>query len=496
MSILLIYAQNRSYMKRCLFFLKYGIALFAFSFFSAASCHKTTGATAQRSDTLTSGTSVAWWLTKGDGTVLFQQEAPLYFNTAAGNNLLIEVDTTQTFQPMDGFGYTLTGGSAQHLNRMSAAARVALLHELFATDGNAIGVSYLRISIGASDLDAHPFSYDDLPAGETDGDLKKFDLGPDKQVLLPVLKQILAINPAIKILGSPWSPPVWMKDNGDTRGGSLMPEWYGAYARYFIKYIEAMKAEGIAIDAITIQNEPLHPGNNPSLLMLPEQQAAFIKTSLGPAFRAANLKTKIILYDHDLDRPDYPISILADADAAQYVDGSAFHLYAGTIEAMSKVHDAYPTKNLYFTEQWIGAPGHLSGDLKWHVKNLIIGAPRNWARTVLEWNLSSNPALQPHTDRGGCDQCLGAVTIDGDKVTRNPAYYIIAHASKAVRPGSARIGSTASSTLPNVAFKTPGGKKVLIVLNDGTAAQNFQVRFGGNYFTASLDAGSVATYVW
>jgi glucosylceramidase len=314
--------------------------------------------------------------------------------------------------------------------------------------------------------------------------------------VIPVLKEILALNPAIKIMGSPWSPPAWMKDNRDTRGGSLKPEYYDAYARYFVKYIQAMKGEGITIDAITVQNEPLHPGNNPSLLMLPEQQAQFIKRSLGPHFKNAGLTTKIILYDHNLDRPDYPITILNDAEAAQYVDGSAFHHYAGSIEAMSQVHSAHPTKHLYFTEQWIGAPGDFPADLKWHVKNLIIGAPRNWSRTVLEWNLSSNPALQPHTDRGGCDRCLGGITIDGNVVTRNPAYYIIAHASKYVRPGSVRIGSNVFSTLPNVAFKTLDGKKVLIVLNDGTAAQTFHVQFGSQKLAATLDAGAVGTYVW
>ncbi len=470
----------------------------------AASCNKSTGGaeppprdTTVVTPPVANGPAVTLWLTKSNGSVLFQkQTASLNFGGVSGSASTITVDTTQRFQTMDGFGYTLTGGSAGHLMGMSAAARAALLKELFDTTGNNIGISYLRVSIGASDLDAAPFSYNDLPAGETDVELKKFDLGPDKQQLIPVLKEILAINPTIKILGSPWSPPVWMKDNGDTRGGSLKPEFHDAYARYFIKYIQAMKGEGITIDAITIQNEPLHPGNNPSLKMEAAQQATFIKGSLGPQFRAAGINTKIILYDHNLDRPDYPITVLNDADAKQYIDGSAFHHYAGTIDAMSQVHHAHPDKALYFTEQWIGAPGNLAGDLSWHVKNLIVGAPRNWSRNVLEWNLSSNPALQPHTDRGGCDRCLGAITIDGSNVTRNPAYYIIAHASKAVRPGSVRIGSNVFTTLPNVAFQTGDGKKVLIVLNDGAAAQTFHVAFGATKLAATLDAGAVGTYMW
>jgi glucosylceramidase len=262
-----------------------------------------------------------------------------------------------------------------------------------------------------------------------------------------------------------------------------------------VKYIQGMKAEGIRIDAITVQNEPLHPGNNPSLLMQATEQAEFIKNHLGPAFEATKLDTKIIVYDHNCDRPDYPISILNDPEARKFVDGSAFHLYAGRIGAMSTVHDAHPDKNLYFTEQWIGAPGNLRGDLAWHTRELTIGATRNWSRTVLEWNLAADPRHQPHTP-GGCTSCLGAVTIDGNKVTRNPAYYIVAHAAKFVRPGSLRIASNELQPLPNVAFKAPDGRKVLIVLNDGRSPQTFSIRDGDKLATSTLPAGAVGTYVW
>lgn len=465
---------------------------------TAASCKKSSGSgTVTTPPPATAEVEAALWLTKADQSVLFQKQASeLVFKTGSSNLPGISVDTSQTYQTMDGFGYTLTGGSAGHLMGMSAEARAALLKELFDTTANNIGVSYIRVSIGGSDLDAQPFSYNDLPAGETDVDMKKFDLGPDRNGVIPVLKSILAINPRIKILGSPWSPPAWMKTNNDTRGGSLKPEYYNAYAKYLVTYIQEMQKEGIRLDAITIQNEPLHPGNNPSLLMLAEEQAAFIKNSLGPAFQSANIGTKIIVYDHNADRPDYPITILNDPEAKKYVDGSAFHLYAGSIDALSQVHDAHPDKNIYFTEQWIGAPANFAEDLKWHVSTLIIGASRNWARTVLEWNLSSNPQLQPHTDRGGCDRCLGAITISGSEVTRNPAYYIIAHASKFVRPGAVRIASTIAPFLPNVAFKTPDGKKVLIVMNTGAEVRQFGIQFAGKTLTASLERGAVGTYVW
>lgn len=452
---------------------------------------------------------VDFWLTNLDKSALFEQQPALSLSktpeTASDTGpAAITVDAKPRYQGIDGFGFTLTGGSAQHLMGMSAAARAALLKELFSTAGKGIGMGYLRVSIGASDLNEKVFSYDDMPQGETDPELKHFDLGPDRKDVIPILKEILAINPKLKILGSPWSPPVWMKDNGDTRGGSLKPEWYDAYAKYLVRYIQDMGKEGIRIDAITVQNEPLHPGNNPSLLMLAKDQAIFVKKSLGPAFQNARIKTKIIVYDHNADKPEYPIAILDDPEAKKYIDGSAFHLYGGTIDALSKVHHAHPDKNLYFTEQWMGAPGNFAKDFPNHIKNLTIGATRNWARTVLEWNLTSNPQNRPFTDRGGCDRCLGGVTIDADHVTRNAAYYVVAHASKFVRPGSVRIASgsdvpaakNVDEQLLNVAFVTPEGKKVLIVLNDSDAEKKFTIREGALSAATSLKAGSVGTFVW
>lgn len=441
-------------------------------------------------------TQVEAWVTSPLTNVLFQrQNVALNFIQTANQQPTISVDTTTTYQTIDGFGNCLTGGSAILLNRMDKANRAQILKELFATDDKNIGISYLRVSIGASDLSDRVFSYNDLPAGQTDVEMTKFSLEPERADLIPVLKEILAINPDIKIMGSPWSAPTWMKTNNASKGGSLKPEYFDAYAKYFVKYIEGMKAEGITIDAITIQNEPLHPGNNPSMYMTASDQADFIKKSLGPAFAAANIKTKIIVYDHNADRIDYPLQILNDPEAAKYVDGSAFHLYGGSIDDLSKVHNAFPNKNLYFTEQWVGAPGNLAGDLAWHVRTLIIGGTRNWCRNVLEWNLAADPSGDPHTV-GGCDQCLGTITINGNAVTRNPAYYILAHAAKFVRPGSVRIGSNITGNLPNVAFKTPEGRKVLIVLNDNSTAQQFNISFKNKMVTTTLDKGAVGTYVW
>jgi glucosylceramidase len=443
------------------------------------------------------GAQVEFWLTSPDIRVRFEKR-DIGHSTKNGTNPIpaITIDDTKTFQTIDGFGWCLTGGSAELLMKMSPPARAALLQELFGTGGTNLGASCLRVTIGASDLNDRAYSYDDMPSGEADPTLSQFSLTPDRAAVIPILKQILAINPNLMLLGSPWSAPPWMKDNHDTVGGSLKPEFQEVYARYLVKYLEGMAAEGIRINAITIQNEPLNPKNNPSMVMPAAQQAAFLKTNLGPAFAAARLDTKILLYDHNCDRPGYPISILNDPEARKYAAGSAFHLYAGSIDALTAVHEAHPDKDVYFTEQWVGGPGRLRAELARHVGSLIIGASRNWSRTVIEWNLASDPQYEPHTDRGGCERCLGAVTIDGDQVTRNPAYYIIAHASKFVRPGSVRIASDGPNELPNVAFKAPDGRTVLVVLNRGRTPQVFNVRCDNHPITSALNAGAVGTYVW
>lgn len=440
-------------------------------------------------------TEAKFYLTTPSKSSLLQLQTNGITPLSTNNNFTINVNEGTTYQQMDGFGYTLTGGSATLINNMSQSAKNSLLQELFGQDENSIGVSYLRISVGASDLDATVFTYNDLPAGQTDVNQANFSIAPDLTHLIPVLKQIKTINPNVKILATPWTPPTWMKTNGATIGGSLMPTYYASYANYLVKYIQAMQANGIAIDALTIQNEPENPHNNPSMVMTAPQQRDFIKNNLGPVFQTNNIATKIILFDHNLDNVNYPISILNDAAAKVFIDGSAFHLYAGQIDNMSQVHNAHPDKNVYFTEQWVQAPGNFPDDIKWHFRELVIGAPRNWSKTVLEWNLAADPNNNPHTP-GGCTECLGAITINGSTVVRNSAYYIIAHASKFVPTGSTRIESNTSVELPNVAFKTPDNKIVVIVLNNTGVQKSFNINAASKPVSTILPAGSVGTYVW
>ena len=440
---------------------------------------------------------VDFWLSDQNKSIIFSNQSTGVDTGKTKVNLFkdIDVNVDQTFQIMDGFGFALNGGSALNLYNMNSTIRESLLEELFGQTNQSIRVSYLRISIGASDLDEFPFSYNDLLSGEVDLEMKKFSLKQDERYLIPILKEILAISPNIKIMASPWSAPTWMKSNKKTKGGSLLPEFYDAYSKYFVKYIRSMAEKNILIDAITVQNEPLHDGNNPSMHMSSVEQLNFVKDYLGPAFSRNNISTKIIIYDHNADNINYPISILNDTTARKFVDGSAFHLYGGNINNLSVLKKAHPDKNLYFTEQWVGFPSDLYGDLRWHVRNIIIGASRNWCKTIIEWNLASDENQEPHT-KGGCRNCLGAVTVANNSVDRNTAYYAIAHVSKFVPPGSKRINSSSTSHLPNVAFLTANNKIVLVVLNDSDEEINFNINLNEKSIHSSLTAGSIGTYIW
>ena len=441
--------------------------------------------------------SISQILTSADGSRLLQEKvSPIEWDDEMVSRApTISINLSTKYQKMDGFGYTLTGGSAILLSQMSTTARSKLLRELFGRGEGEIGVNYLRLSVGASDLDPEVYTYNDLPQGETDVDLSEFSIDRDRSFLLPILKEILAINPDIKILSSPWSPPVWMKDNGNSIGGSLLPQFYDPYANYLVKYVEAMAAEGVRIDALTIQNEPLHPGNNPSLLMLAEDQQVFVRDHLGPAFAKTTLSTKLIVYDHNCDKPEYPLTILDDPEAKKFIDGSAFHLYGGEISALSTVHDAHPDKHLYFTEQYTNINGNFAEDFMWHAKALHIDAPNNWAKNVLEWNLAADPTASIHTP-GGCTVCLGAITIDGDSITRNAAYYSVAHSSKWVPDGSQRVATTQAfdGVPPHVAYVTPSGKTVLIAINEEETEKEFIVVLKDKSTSLRLPARTVGTF--
>jgi glucosylceramidase len=438
------------------------------------------------------------WLTTPDRANLVSSQPSIHLHPADKPKNVIEVDDTTTYQTIDGFGHAVTGGSAQLIMRMSSPARHALLEDLFGKRSAQRNISYIRISVGASDMNESVYTYDDLPEGSTDLTLARFTLAPDEVYVIPVLKEILAIHPRIRSLASPWTPPSWMKDNGKPKAGTLLHEEYEVYADYLVKYLQGMKDRGILITALTVQNEPENPKNTPSMVLTAEQEAEFIGRYLGPALEKANLHTEIVAFDHNCDRPQYPITVLSDPYAVKYTRGSGFHLYRGDITALSTVHDAFPNKDIFFTEQLV-IPRHSASDLEIAepVGRVVIGAMMNWARNVLLWNLAADPQNGPHTNDGGCSVCSGAITLEGDKVTRNLAYYVTAHFTQFVPAGSVRVASSSSGVdLSHVAFRTPRGKHVLVVGNTSTGGQQFWVEYKKKFAEVSLPSGAVATYVW
>lgn len=442
------------------------------------------------------------FLTRGDQIKLFNNEGKLLIKTVGSTNWpVIVIDTAVRFQTIEGYGAALTGSSAYLLNRkMNALNRKTLLKDLF-DPITGIGISYLRLTMGASDFSLSNFSYDDMAVGQNDFNLEHFNMSQDTLDVIPMAKEILEVYPEMTYLGSPWSPPGWMKTGGSMVGGSLRTDCYSTYANYFIKYIQAMGQEGIRIDAITPQNEPLYStASYPCMDMQPNAQLDFIKDHLGPKFAAADIVAKIIIYDHNWDRPDYPITILNDPDAKQYIEGSGFHAYGGQVTAMSAVHDAYPDKSLYFTEisggRW--SPD-FSENLMWFMQNIFIGTARNWSKNALLWNLALDQNDGPKNN--GCGDCRGVVTINSitGQVTKNVEYYCLAHFAKFIRPGAERISTKIPQGLTNidaVSFQNTDGTKVLVALNTGSENKIFSIKQSNNNMSYTLPAKSVVTIVW
>lgn len=432
------------------------------------------------------------WITTGDKAKLLQQQTTVSFAANTGTaNVTVTLNPTTTYQTIDGFGFCLTEGSAEVISGLSTTQQTTLLNELF-NKTTGIGVSVLRISIGASDLSSSDYSYDEVSG---DIGLAGFSLsGPDLTYLIPMLKKILAINPDIKILATPWSAPRWMKTNKAWIGGSLVSTYYDTYAKYFVKYLNAMKGQGINIWALTVQNEPENGTAEPSMLMTSTEQKTFINSNLGPELANSGFgAVKIIAYDHNCNNTTYPIDV---CNNSTYVDGAAFHLYSGDISALTMVKNA-TGKNVYFTEQYTASTGSFSGDFGWHMQNVIFGSVQNWAKATLEWNLANNPSIGPHTS-GGCSSCLGAVTINSTtSYTYNLSYYLIGQISKFVKPGAIRIGTTVLGTgIMIVGFQNPDGSMALMVYNAKTTSQTVKTIVDSQAFTYTMPASTVGTFVW
>lgn len=458
--------------------------------------------------------AVQGWVTTGDRGKLLAREPDAAFGADASGTApataVIDIDPDKRYQEIAGFGAAITDASGWLIQqRLKPAQRDALLRELFGRgslghdtlghDTQGIGLSFTRLTIGASDFSRSHYSFDDMPAGQQDPKLERFSLAPQQGTVIPTVKAALAINPQLKVMASPWSAPGWMKSTDSLVKGTLKPQAYDAFARYLSRYVTEMKKEGVPISALTLQNEPhFEPADYPGMRVEPAQRAALIRGYLGPRLAADQPGVQLFDWDHNWDEPESPAIVLSDPQAAKYVSGIAWHCYGGDVRAMGRLHERFPDKDTWFTEcsggKW--APDWAK-NLIYFTRTLMIDTTRGWARGVLLWNLALDENDGPFM--GGCKNCRGVVTIDSrtGEVTRNVEYYALAHASRFVLPGARRIASdTQDKELGNVAFRNPDGSLVLLVANGAAQERAFSVRVQGHSFRWQLPAGSVATLTW
>ena len=437
------------------------------------------------------------WLTTGDGAQKLAPQGPIMASGPATGDETVAIDTSKRFQQMHGYGAAMTDASAELFSRLPARPRHAIMADLFGRGPGGLGLSFTRLTVGASDFSPTHYSYDDTPGNVPDPELRHFSIAPARQHMLPRVREALAINPQLKVMISPWSAPAWMKTSRSLIKGQLEPRYYDAYARYLAGTIEAFGREGVPVSMLTIQNEPdFEPDNYPGMRANPAERAEIIGRHVGPLFRSRGLRTEILDYDHNWDNPEMPLAVLADPVARQYVAGVAWHCYEGDVPAQSTVHDAYPDKDAWFTEcsggEWAPKFGETLG---WMTDKLIIGAAIHWARGTLLWNLALDPIHGPH--KGGCGDCRGVVTIDPatGAITRNVEYYVLGHASRFVLPGAYRVGSTADDGVAAAAFLNPDGSRVAI-LHRGSGEAPVTIALDGKRYALPLPAGSVATVRW
>ena len=439
------------------------------------------------------------WVTTGDRSRLLARESGLSFATRATLANQIDVDADRRYQSIVGYGAAVTDASAWLIQtRLNEAQRAALLKELFGRD-DGLGLSFTRISIGASDFSRSHYSLADTPDGKPDPDLKHFSIEPNRAELLPVLRAARAINPELRVVASPWSPPGWMKTSGSLVHGRLLPEAQPALAAYLVRFSDAFAAEGVPLFALTLQNEPDYDTPDyPGMRLEAPERARIIGQFLGPMLAKRPGAPIILDWDHNWDKPESPLAVLADRQANPFIAGVAWHCYGGDVAAQTPVHAAYPDKDAYLTEcsggEWDKG---WADSLRWFTRELIIGSTRGWSRGIILWNLALDEQHGPHA--GGCGNCRGVVTIDSrtGAITRNLEYYVLGHASRFVMPGAHRIESTTGvKGLASVAFQNPDGSIVLIVLNDAKSQRKFSVSSAGASFDYALPAGAVATFAW
>jgi glucosylceramidase len=460
------------------------------------------------------GKAVVFTTTADNNYNLYQQESEVISGKSLSPNT-IQMDLTNKNQTIDGFGFAITYSSCYNLLKMDPADRADLLKRTFSvTEG--YGVSYCRMSIGCSDFSSTEYTLCDKKG------LENFRLYSDEtDYVIPILKEILAINPKLKIIASPWTCPKWMKvDNLSSMkphdswvDGHLNPEYYDTYAQYFVKFVEAMKAQGINIYAVTPQNEPLNHGNCASTYMPWDEQAKLVK-SMAAAFKKASLTTQIYVFDHNYNydnqesQNDYPIKVynaLGDSyEGSELVVGAAYHDYGGTNEELDDIYAQAPEKSLIFSESSIGVWNdgrNLSKRLLEDMKNIALGTVNKRCRAAIVWNFMLDTKMGPNLD-GGCQTCYGAIDIDPSNyknITRNSHYYIITHMSAAAETGAVHVGTNRNIDNSNIissCFLNPDGTYGAVVLNTSDNDITVNISDGSSYVRVDVPANGVSSVKW
>jgi O-glycosyl hydrolase len=443
------------------------------------------------------GAQVRSWVTDlASGQQLAAQDPQQWLAGPAPAGTTIVVDPTRRYQTMTGFGASMTDSSAYVLNNLPAATRDKTMADLFSPD-TGIGLSMLRNPMGASDFAVHgSYSYDDQPAGSTDPTLADFSIAHDQAYILPMLREALRLNPRLAMMGTPWSPPGWMKTSGSMVTGSFLPQYYAAYAQYFVKYLQGYAAAGVPVRYISAQNEPLYgPATYPGMYFPAADAASFVGTYLGPALRHAGVATRILGYDHNWDVTDYAEQLQADPTTAPYVPGTAWHCYGGDVSAQSVSHNDYPHAQAFETEcsggTWQGTDAQAFAA----TMGLLIGVPRNWGQSVVLWNLALDDNRGPQNN--GCGTCRGVVTVHADgTVTKELDYWALGQVTRFVHPGAVRIASSQPAGISDVAYTDRDGTGVLVAYNPTAGSSQFSIQVGDQHVTTTLAAGAAATYTW
>ena len=432
------------------------------------------------------------WRTAGEQRYV-SIEAPAWRTDAPTSAMSVRLDPEQRYQQVLGFGAALTDASCYLLEQLDAGRRKSILDECFGPSG--LRLSVARTTIGSSDYSVSAYSYDDTES--PDPELEHFSIDHDKKYILPLLREAQQTNPELFYFSSPWSPPGWMKAGNSLLGGSMRKHYFDAYAQYFVKFLQGYGVDGVKISAVTVQNEvdADQDSRMPAALWGQEYEMEFVKDHLGPALRKASLDTKIWILDHNYSLWGRAVDELSDPDVYKYVDGIAWHGYVGEPSSMTRVHDMFPTKNAYWTEGGpdIKAPDYATDWAKW--SSTFTGILRNWARSIVSWNLVLDENGKPNI---GPFSCGGVITVNSQtrEVTRSGQFWAFAHYSKVIERGAQVFASSGDlKGVDHVAVQNPDGSVVLILTNTGRE-QTIQCALREQSFVVSLPPDSITTLVW